>query len=262
MIVFTVIDYLKHFRQIRRLEQVRRMSANEVTQHTFLMISFILLVLTGFALRFSDAWIFEKAFGWDGGFQVRGIVHRASAGFFLFASLWHLIYLGTRKGRQLVSDLLPGPQDMKDLVNTLRYNLGRRQERPRTGRFGYVEKMEYWALVWGSVVMIVSGLFLWFDNFAVQFVPKGFLDVMLVIHFYEAVLATLAIAIWHMYFAVFAPGVYPGNPSWLTGKMPRTMYEHEHHDDPEAPWRPEAEHRHRGRDFPAGELGTSGGPAD
>ena len=80
--------------------------------------------------------------------------------------------------------------------------------------------------------MAITGLLLWFDNLAVTWLPKGFLDVMLVIHYYEAWLATLAILIWHMYSTVFNPAVYPINPAWYTGKMPRRMYMHEHPQDP------------------------------
>ena len=59
-------------------------------------------------------------------------------------------------------------------------------------------------------------------------VPKGVLDVALVVHFWEAWLATLAVAVWHLYSTVFHPNVYPMNPSWLTGRMPEEMYRHEH----------------------------------
>ena len=81
------------------------------------------------------------------------------------------------------------------------------------GRFSYVEKAEYWALIWGSAVMVVTGLLLWFDNWFIQFLPKGVLDVALVIHYWEAWLATLAILVWHLYSTVFNPKVYPMNPS-------------------------------------------------
>ncbi|MCK5377501.1 MAG: hypothetical protein KAJ97_10480, partial [Acidobacteria bacterium] len=73
-----------------------------------------------------------------------------------------------------------------------------------------------------------TGLMLWFDNWFIGFLPKGFLDVALVIHFWEAWLASLAILVWHMYSVVFHPHVYPMNPSWITGTMPEEMYEHEH----------------------------------
>jgi hypothetical protein len=80
--------------------------------------------------------------------------------------------------------------------------------------------------------MIISGFFMWAENLAVRWFPKGFLDVMLVVHYYEAWLATLAVFIWHLYSTVFSPGVYPMNPSWLTGHIPLEMYRHEHPDDP------------------------------
>ncbi len=76
--------------------------------------------------------------------------------------------------------------------------------------------------------MVITGFALWFDNVVVKFLPGTVLDVMLVIHYYEAWLAFLAILIWHMYATVFNPEVYPMNPSWITGMMPQDMYEKEH----------------------------------
>jgi len=113
------------------------------------------------------------------------------------------------------------------------YNIGFGKTRPRFGRFSYVEKAEYWAVIWGTIIMVFTGFFLWFDNLAIKLFPKGFLDVMLVIHYYEAWLATLAIFIWHMYSTVFSPSVYPMNPAWYTGKMPLEQYRHEHPEDPD-----------------------------
>ncbi|MDP6528917.1 MAG: hypothetical protein QF819_02475 [Gemmatimonadota bacterium] len=159
---------------------------------------------------------------------MRGTLHRGAAVLFSVGCVWHLIYLCTARGRQFLRDMWPRISDGADLWNMLLHNLGRPESPPRFGRFSFVEKMEYWALIWGSVIMAGTGLFLWFDNVAVQYIPKGVLDVLLIIHFLEAVLATLAIAIWHFYFTVLRPGVYPGNPSWLTGKMPLEMHRHEH----------------------------------
>lgn len=129
-------------------------------------------------------------------------------------------------------DIFPRKKDFRQFVQMVTYNLGISKIKPRFGRFSYWEKAEYWALVWGTVVMILTGIFLWFDNLAVRYFPKGFLDVMLVIHYYEAWLATLAILVWHMYSTVFKPDVYPMNPSWYTGKMPADVYKEEHPEDP------------------------------
>jgi cytochrome b subunit of formate dehydrogenase len=232
MVLYVIVDFRAHFIVVLHLPQVRRMNADALFQHGVLTVSFVALVLTGFALVYSEAWIFKRLFGWDGGFRVRGVAHRAAAALFIFGSLWHLGFLGTRNGKRFLADIFPRKKDFAEFVRMLLFNLKKSKERPRFGRFSYVEKAEYWALVWGGAVMIVTGLLLWFDNQAVRFLPKGVLDVMLVIHHYEAWLATLAILVWHSYSTVLSPGVYPGNPSWLTGKMPAEMYLHEHPEDP------------------------------
>jgi cytochrome b subunit of formate dehydrogenase len=228
MLLYVVIDFGRQMRAMTRGPQVPRMGANAIAQHALLAVTFVLLVVTGFALRYADTWLFQLLFGWDGGSRLRGIVHRASAAVFTVGCVWHLFFLRSSEGRAFLRDMLPRLRDFGELRAMMAYNLGRSSRRPRFGRFGYVEKAEYWALIWGAVVMFGTGLFLWFDNVLVQWVPKGVLEVALVIHFYEAVLATLAIAVWHMYSTVFSPAVYPGNPSWITGTMPADMHDHEH----------------------------------
>jgi cytochrome b subunit of formate dehydrogenase len=168
-------------------------------------------------------------FGWEGGFEMRGTVHRFAAVLFIITSVWHLIYLiFTRRGRGFFRDMIPEWKDLWQIGRRIQHNLGRRARSPRYGRFSYVEKMEYWALIWGTVVMVITGLLLWFDNWFVHYLPKGSLDVALVIHYYEAWLASLAILVWHLYSVVFSPHVYPMNPSWIHGLMPEEMYAHEH----------------------------------
>lgn len=230
MLIHWLIDIVRHLRLVLTAKpQVRRMRVHEVWQHAFLMVSFIALVLTGFALRYSESWVAQFFFGWERGFELRGYIHRISAIVYLISIVWHTAFISfTKRGRQFFKDMLPSMIDFKQFWQRIMFNLGRSNIRPRYGRFSYVEKAEYWALVWGTVVMVATGFLLWYDNWWVQFLPKGFLDVALVIHFYEAWLATLAIFIWHFYSVMFHPGVYPMNPSWLTGRMPEKMYEHEH----------------------------------
>lgn len=232
MVLHWLLDLRKQIHLVNEQQQVRRMTINEVWQHTFLMVSFIVLALSGFALRFSDAFWVQWLFGWEGGFPLRGIIHRVAAVVFIITVIWHILYLSTRRGHDYLRDIFPVKSDLMQFIQMLKYNLGLVKERPRFGRFSYVEKAEYWALVWGSVVMIISGFFLWFDNIAVKWFPKGFLDIMLVVHYYEAWLAVLSILVWHMYSTIFSPDVYPMNPSWYTGRMPLELYQHEHPADP------------------------------
>ncbi len=232
MVIHWLIDLRKKIKDVIDKKQMVRMSMGELWQHTLLMISFITLVVTGFALRFYNSWWADFLFGWEGAFPMRGIIHRVAAIVFILVVVWHIIYLSSKRGKVFLKDIIPSFADFQDFVKMITYNLGISKTKPVIGRFGYVEKAEYWALVWGTAIMIFSGFFLWFEDFAVILFPKGFLDVMLVVHYYEAWLAALAILIWHFYSTVFNPDVYPMNPSWLTGKMPVEWYKHEHAGDP------------------------------
>jgi len=228
MILHWLIDLLRQILNVMREKQVKRMQPDEVVQHAVLAIAFTVLVVTGFSLRYHDSWWSNFLFGRIGGYSVRGIIHRVAGVVLLLGSVWHIIFLMTPRGRTFLRDIMPQKRDIRQFFQMMKYNLGWTEAEPQMGRFSYVEKAEYWALVWGTIVMGVTGLFLWFENLAVVLFPKGLLDVFLVIHYYEAWLAFLAILIWHMYATVFNPRVYPMNPSWLTGKMPGRMFEEEH----------------------------------
>ncbi len=229
MVLHWLIDLGRHIKNLLDARpQVRRMRTDEVFQHMLLALSFVVLVVSGFALRFDQSVIARLFFGWESGFEIRGLIHRIASLVFMTTVVWHVIFLFTSRGRKYFRDMLPVRHDFIFFVQRILYNLGRRGETPCIQRFSYVEKAEYWALVWGTVVMILTGMMLWFDNWFIQYLPKGVLDVALVIHYWEAWLATLAILVWHMYSTVFNPRVYPMNPSWLTGTMPEKMYEEEH----------------------------------
>lgn len=230
MVLHWLIDLGRHIRLVMTSKpQVRRMRPHEVWQHTLLMVSFIVLVISGFADRFGDSWWARLLFGWEGGFELRGILHRGAAIVLVATTVWHLLFIAaSRRGRDFVVDMMPQPADFAGFWQRILYNLGGREKSPEFGRFSYVEKAEYWALVWGTVVMIASGILLWFDNWFIQYLPRGAMEVAVVIHYWEAWLATLAIGVWHLYSTVFSPHVYPMNPSWLTGSMPEEMYRHEH----------------------------------
>ena len=230
MILHWVIDLVRHLVNVtKKRPQVLRMHIDEVVQHALLALSFVILVISGFALRYDQGFMARFFFGWEGGFEVRGITHRAAAVLFMGTVIWHVLFLFSQRGRKFMKDMMPIRRDFRFFVRRMLYNLGFRRHRMEcVQRFNYVEKAEYWALVWGTAVMVVTGLMLWFDNWFIQYLPKGVLDVALVIHFYEAWLASLAIFVWHFYSVIFHPHVYPMNPSWITGQMPEDMYEHEH----------------------------------
>jgi len=147
----------------------------------------------------------------------------------LGSGVWHLCYLAfTVPGRKLFRDILPHWRDITDPWKMLKYNLGLSATKPAFGRFCYIEKAEYWAMAWGTLLMTITGLILWFENISMGYFTKLGFDISRTIHFYEAVLATLAIIVWHFYFVIFNPDVYPMNLSWLTGRMSEQEMREEH----------------------------------
>jgi len=210
---------------------VQRMNLTQRIQHLTLLTSFITLVLTGFALRYPSSWlavIFINEL-------VRSLIHRCGGVVMIVAGLYHMWYLITRPdGRQFFKHMLPDWKDATDLRDALLYYLGYTEQRPMFRRFSYAEKAEYWALVWGTLVMAGTGLMAWFKVFIGARMPGWWIDVALTIHWYEAVLATLAIIVWHFYAVIFDPDAYPMNFAWFDGRMSLEHYEEEHPLDLEA----------------------------
>jgi cytochrome b subunit of formate dehydrogenase len=206
-----------------------RMTLSERLQHGTLIISFVTLVITGFMLKFPDAWWVSPIRSISPEvFEIRSLLHRIAGVVLILAGVYHVYYiLFVPRGRQLVRDLVPKLQDVHDAIAVAKYNLGISKVRPQFDRFSYVEKSEYWALVWGTIVMAATGFILWFDNRFLGLIGKLWWDVAGTVHYYEAWLATLSIVIWHFYFVIFNPDVYPINLAFLKG----TITEEEMHDE-------------------------------
>jgi len=242
MLLHNLLDFLKKIRRKLAIQKgviepehlahrlYVRMTVHERLQHGALVISFVLLVITGFMLRYPEAWwvvgirnLSSSAFEW------RSAIHRIAGVVMLVAGAWHVSYLAlTVPGRALFRDLLPRWRDLTDPWKVLRYNLGLSPTKPAFPRFSYIEKAEYWALIWGSLLMGATGVILWFENTSMGLLTKLGFDISRTIHFYEAILATLAIVVWHFYFVIFNPDVYPMNLSWLTGRMSEEEMFEEH----------------------------------
>lgn len=241
MLVHNGLDF---FRKIRRSLQshlgrvpplahaasrwYERMTALERIQHGLLAVSFFTLVFTGFALKFPENWLFSGFSNLEGGHLWRGLIHRIAAVVMVTVSLFHVFYLTTRRGRGLVKDLFPTIRDGLDMLQNTLYLAGLRRTPAQFARFGYIEKAEYWALIWGTLVMTATGFALWFENASLQVLPKWVLDLATLIHYYEAWLAFLAIVVWHLYQNIVNPDVYPMNWTWLTGRISDEQLRHEH----------------------------------
>ena len=193
-------------------------------QHALLLSSFITLVITGFALAYPDSWL-----GLVVGESFRRWAHRIAAVLMMAVGVYHAYYLAAKgEGRKAFLDMLPVFKDAADIRDNMRYYLGLGGGKPAFARFTYAEKMEYWALAWGWLIMSATGLMAWFKVGVGVFLPRWSVDVALAVHFYEAVLASLAIVVWHFYQVIVDPDVYPLNWAFWDGKMSEELYHEEH----------------------------------
>jgi cytochrome b subunit of formate dehydrogenase len=224
MLAHNGLDYFRKARNHVRAVQAANDGEMRLTriarfQHFSMIILFVVLAYTGFVHKFPDA-MWSKPFNiFQDPNYVRGLVHRMAGWAFVVLVGCHLVALFcSKRGREYLQVLWVARHDLTDMLMLVRYNLGLGGQRPPHRKFNYIEKAEYWALIWGSVVMIVTGVMLVFTETVLRLWPKVWHDAAMVIHYYEAVLATLAIVVWHFYWVIFDPAEYPMNPAWLIGK--------------------------------------------
>ncbi len=235
MLLHNGLSWLRALRIFHRSrgETIERMNLHQRIQHFILVASFVMLALSGFALKYPDSWL-AWMFGSDE--AIRRWLHRAAGVVMLAGGLWHIGYLiTTRDGRKLAKDFMLRPRDLGDFAANLLYFVGKRRAKPGFGRFGYPEKIEYWAVIWGSLIMGVTGLMIWYKIDVTRFLPRWAIDVATTIHFYEAILACLAIVVWHFYHVLFEPGTYPMNFAWWDGRVSKKWQEEEHPLDVQEP---------------------------
>lgn len=206
-------------------EQYPRFRTIARIEHAILMVSFTILAITGlpqkYALQNWAEWMLKAM----GGIEFVRIIHRWSAFVLVMGSIYHLFtsafrfYVKRERMR-----MLPVKQDALDLIQTVKHNLGFSDEPPRMPKFNFGEKLEYWAVVWGTAIMAITGFMLWNPIAATVFLPGQFIPAAKAAHGGEALLAVLSIVIWHMYNV----HIKHFNPSMFTGKLPRHQMEEEH----------------------------------
>lgn len=204
-----------------------RMSVGFRLAHLLLLSSFFVLVFTGFALKYPEAWWASPLLLWEDSFGLRGWLHRVAAVVLMAAAGVHVVHLAlSRLARRDIAAFMPARSDWHELKAKILFLIGLRKDPPPAVPVGYSEKAEYLAVIWGTLIMAITGFMLWFDDAMLRWLPKWLLDVATAVHFYEAILASLAILVWHFYFVMLDPVVYPMDTAWITGRSaPRRFAE-------------------------------------
>jgi cytochrome b subunit of formate dehydrogenase len=235
-------------------DPVPRFDIHMRIQHWGMMASLIALAITGWPLKSASLRTSAAYVTAIGGQDVARLMHRVAGALLIAVSVYHVGYLAwlLRKGR-LTLQMVPSPRDLGHVFGNLAYFVGLARERPHFGRWTYYEKFDYWAVFWGMFIMGGSGLVLWFPVAASHLLSAKLIAISQIAHSDEALLAALAIFLWHFYNVHLRPTVFPMSPVWLTGKMSaealyeehRAEYERQYGTAPPAPAKvPSTWHQH------------------
>ncbi|CAG1007734.1 MAG: cytochrome b/b6 domain-containing protein [Candidatus Methanoperedens sp.] len=200
----------------------KRFTLNQRIQHIIFFTSFILLAYTGFPLKFPEEWWSRWMIESVGGFDNRTFIHHFSGLAMIGVSIYHVVYHILEKPRY---DIIFNLKDLEDFQQQIRYYLRYSDEHPKFGRYTWKQKFEYFGAGFGAVIMGFTGLLMWQPFEAMKYFPIGFVQIANLFHTWEAVLASIAVFIGHIYDEHF--GKFP-NLSWLTGNIPEEEMRHEH----------------------------------
>ena len=212
-------------------DKIVRFDRHQIIQHIVLMVSFILLVLTGLPLKFHDWSISQWWIGMWGGIETTRSIHRFAAWAMFADCVYHLVYIGYTTvvlKRPFPVKIIPTPNDFKLIFQEIGYFLGLTSQRPKFDRFNWREKFDYWAIFWGMPIMCVTGFVMAYPVFVTKYVPGWVVPASFIAHGDEAILAVSWILIVHFFFNHFPPGIFPLNTSIFTGKVSRERYRKEH----------------------------------
>lgn len=213
----------------RRTQYVVRFSAGQRVEHAVLMVTFIVLSVTGLAQRYYTADWAEFVILNLGGIEYTRLVHRAFGLLFTLSAIYHfgyVAYIFFAKHRKLT--MVPTLDDFRGVVGTLKYTFGFGEKPPQFGRYDYRQKFEYWGVVFGGMVIIVTGYFLAFPLAVTRFLPGEVVAAAVELHGFEATLAVLTIVIWHLYDVSLRPGIFPADTTIFTGRISRERMLEEH----------------------------------
>jgi hypothetical protein len=179
------------------------------------------------ALKFSYmAWA-QTVSRFLGGFESMGFQHRVGAITLIIVAIVHLWDVVRRKkaAQHTWLQVITGPNsiifnlhDLPEFIQSIKWFFGL-GPRPNYGRYTYWEKFDYFAVLWGIIIIGSTGLVLWFPEFFTHFIPGWAVNVATIIHSDEALLAVGFIFTIHFFNTHFRPDKFPMDPVIFTGQV-------------------------------------------
>jgi len=193
-----------------------RLTMGQRLQHGVLALTFITLALTGFAILYADSAYAQWLTSSVGGPDNRSLIHRLAALLFVANAYLHFVYyLFVYRGPHTIGF---SRQDLREAWQDIRFRLGKGERPTHTGKYDWLQKLEYWASVIGLHVVLVTGLLMWFFDSTLSYLPYQIFKYAQWIHGWEAILATTVVIILHGYSTILSPRVFPMDMSWITGR--------------------------------------------
>jgi len=216
--------------------------------HFLVVTSFLLLVITGMPLKFYYTGWAKVMFQIIGGAETARALHRLGAIVtFLYFGL-HVTSLALKlwDGRKNIRDpqsgklslkrvwgtlfgpdsMIPTLQDWRDFVAHNKWFFGK-GPRPEFDRWTYWEKFDYFAVFWGVFIIGTSGLLMWFPAFFTRFLPGWLINIALIIHSDEALLAAGFIFSIHFFNTHFRIEKFPMDTVIFSGRVSKNEMLHE-----------------------------------
>jgi cytochrome b subunit of formate dehydrogenase len=214
-----------------------RFSVPQRYLHGILAITFVGLALTGLPLRFSNTRVAESFANAVGGFGTVLFFHLFNAVVMSLVFLAHLANVAYRVVAHKEYGLLWGPnsmiprlKDIQDFFGNLRWFLFL-GPKPKFDRYAYWDKFDYWAVFWGMAIIGFSGYAMWFAPFFARFIPGSWLNIALLIHGEEALLAVGFIFTIHFFNTHLRPGSFPMDPAIFSGRLTEKELQHRHPEE-------------------------------
>lgn len=213
-------------------ERMRRFSPARIVEHVAHVITFVVLVCTGLSQRFYSLDISQWIILHLGGIDNVRLIHRFAGVVFSLEVITHLTVAAIGiVYKKWQPSMVITKKDFTDVVHNIRYYLGLENSPTRGGRYTYKQKFEYWGILTGVLMMMLTGVILWFPAVVTKFLPGEIIPAAKVLHTNEALVVFLIIAIWHVYSAIFSPEVFPLDTSIFTGYISKSRMLREHPDE-------------------------------
>jgi cytochrome b subunit of formate dehydrogenase len=212
------------------MSDIVRFSVRQRAEHLSVMILFTVLVITGMPQKYYEASFSAAVVHSLGGINATRLIHRIAGVLFALTIVAHLAVaiwqVATRRLTRL--SIVPGRQDYRDALATLRWYLGLSKQKALFDRYDYRQKFEYWGMVAGSMIMVATGFVLLFPVVIGSLLPGQLIPAAQVAHSQEGLMAFLVVIVWHIYNAHLNPDVFPFDWSIFNGKITRHRMLEEH----------------------------------